>query len=250
MHCITYISIYVLGSGLKIAWDESTMNCRCRNSPWCDFEWNTPGWYSQLDRGIGRLTWEQLQLPKSSWCILGTTHKDDWWFRGLWRNSDPVWIPETSGYFRTSDLPKSILWAMAKGLLWTMASQLPRFDTISASTFGNQFVGRVANPDEAWKMGSGTWAKPCLQTFSKPSSRFKILVVQLGIKRYYIISTEAIYKPVRAFHSPFCCRCYSSTGKLVAGLWVAARQLGRRNYTKDRTFRFAALCLSLSLVFS
>lgn len=141
LHYVHFYITYVLGSGLKIAWDESAVNCRCRNSPWCDFEWNTRGWYSQLDRGIGRLTWEQLQLPKSSWCILRITHKDDWWFRGIWRNSDPIWIPETSGYFRTSDLPKSILWAIAKGLLslsfnrrsfhfsiwvlWTMASQLP-----------------------------------------------------------------------------------------------------------------------------
>lgn len=32
---------------------------------------------------------------------------------------------------------------------WRVAPLTPRFDTISASTFGNQFVGRVANPDEA-----------------------------------------------------------------------------------------------------
>lgn len=152
LHYVHFYITYVLGSGLKIAWDESAVNCRCRNSPWCDFEWNTRGWYSQLDRGIGRLTWEQLQLPKSSWCILRITHKDDWWFRGIWRNSDPIWIPETSGYFRTSDLPKSTLWAMAKGLLslsfnrrsfhfsiwvlWTMASQLP--SRLESSTSDSQ----------------------------------------------------------------------------------------------------------------
>ncbi len=219
LHFYTLYVICLICSWIrsKIAWDESTMNCRCPNSPWCDFEWNTRGWYSQLDRGIGRLTREQLQLPKSSWCILGTTfHQDDWWFRGIWRNSDPIKIPETSGYFGTPDLPKNIRWAMAKGLLssffdrrslrsfhfliWvlqTMASQLrnirldtrhfwriwmylahlarlslaPRFDTISASTFGNQFVGRVANPDEAWKKGSlGAWD---MNQANMPSNIFK-----------------------------------------------------------------------------
>ncbi|CAJ1426231.1 unnamed protein product [Effrenium voratum] len=47
---------------------------------------------------------------------------------------------------------------MVAGICPVSASKLPlrsiasrknrRFDTISASTFGNQFVGRVANPDE------------------------------------------------------------------------------------------------------
>ena len=45
-----------------------------------------------------------------------------------------------------------------------------RFDTISGPTFGNQFVGRVANPDEApehFSLGSGVRPTPEVLLFHR-----------------------------------------------------------------------------------
>ena len=246
------------------------MNCRCRNSPWCDFEWNTRGWYSQLDRGIGRLTWEQL--PKSSWCILGTTHQDDWCFRGIWRNSDPIWIIWNIWILPNFRFAKYSLSHGKRCEPWFPS--FPAWKLGTSDVLGSSWLTSLAFGSQVWyhlrfnlwqsirgpsgkswrgvKDGVGNMSQAMPSNIFKAfkplqDSRLSAWYQKILHNQY---DTEAIYKPVRAFHSPFCCRCYSSTGKLVAGPWVAARQPGRRNYTGDRTFRFAALCLSPRLVFS